>query len=44
MIKKLLKIGCLVLIIIGVVYGVKLTIKRQTPDATKKEIEQKILV
>lgn len=42
MIKKFFKIGCLVLIIIGVVYGVKLTIKRQTPDASKKEVEQKI--
>lgn len=42
MIKKLLKICCLVLIIIGVVYGVKLTIKRQVPDISKKEVEQKI--
>lgn len=42
MIKKFLKIGCLVLIIIGIVYGVKLTIKRQIPDISKKEVEQKI--
>lgn len=42
MLKKLFKIGCLVLIIIGVVYGVKLTIKRQVPDISKKEVEQKI--
>lgn len=42
MLKKLFKVGCLVLIIIGVVYGVKLTIKRQVPDVSKKEVEQKI--
>lgn len=42
MLKKLFKVGCLVLIIIGVVYGVKLTIKRQVPDISKKEVEQKI--
>ena len=42
MIKKLLNLSCIVLIIIGVFHGVKITIKRQTPDASKKEIEQKI--
>ena len=42
MLKKLLKLCCLVLIIIGVVYGVKLTIKRQMPDSTKREAEEKI--
>lgn len=42
MLKKLLKIGCLVLIIIGVIYGIRLTIKKQIPDISKKEIEQKI--
>ena len=42
MIKKFFKLGCLVLIVIGVFYGVRLTIKKQTPDASKKEIEQKI--
>ena len=42
MIKKIFKLGCLVLIVIGVFYGVRLTIKKQTPDASKKEIEQKI--
>ena len=42
MLKKLFKICCLVLIIIGVIYGIKLTIKRQMPDSSKKEIEAKI--
>ena len=42
MLKKLFKMGCLVLIIIGVVYGIKLTIKRQVPDISKKEVEQKV--
>lgn len=42
MMKKLFKIGCLILIVIGVFYGIKLTIKKQTPDATQKEVEQKI--
>ena len=42
MIKKLFKIGCLVLIIIGVIYGIKLTIRKQSPDASKKEVEEKI--
>ena len=42
MLKKVFKLGCLILIIIGVVYGVKLTIKRQMPDTTKREAEEKI--
>ena len=42
MLKKLFKMGCLVLIIIGVVYGIKLTIKRQVPDISKKEVEQNV--
>lgn len=42
MLKRLFKMGCIVLIIIGVVWGVRLTIKRQVPDISKKEVEQKI--
>lgn len=43
MLKKLFKIGCLVLIIMGVVYGVKITISRQTPNASQQKIEQSII-
>lgn len=42
MLKKLFKLCCLVLIIIGIGYGVKLTVKRQMPDSTKREAEEKI--
>lgn len=42
MIKKILKLVGLVMIIIGIVYGVGITIKRQVPNASQKEIEEKI--
>ena len=43
MIKKILKLVCLILIIIGVWYGITITIKKQVPDISKKEVEQKII-
>lgn len=43
MLKKLFKLACLILIVIGVIYGIGLTIKRQVPDISRKEIEQEII-
>lgn len=43
MIKKLLKLVCLTLIVIGIWYGITITIKKQVPDISKKEVEQEII-
>ena len=43
MIKKLFKLVCLILIVIGIFYGINLTIKKQNPDISKEETEQKII-
>ena len=43
MIKKILKLICLILIIIGIGYGVAITIRKQVPDISKKEIKQNII-
>ena len=42
MIKKLLKIVVLAMIAIGIIYGIGITIKKQVPNASQKEIESKI--
>ena len=42
MIKKLLKIVVLAMIAVGIIYGIGITIKKQVPNASQKEIESKI--
>lgn len=42
MVKKLFKLVVLSLIIIGILYGIGITVKRQVPDISQKEIEEKI--